>query len=397
MSVVNATIVFVKKRYQVFLSSTYKDLSDERVAVIQMILNLNHFPAGMEMFPAANEDQWRLIQRVIDESDYYIVVVGGRYGSVGEADGLSYTEREYDYAIKTKTPVLGFVHKEPGQIVADKTDQNDELRAKLAKFRKKVEGLPVKYFTSAAELGGQVAMSITNLVDSQPGVGWVRGDTVLSQDAEKEILTLRAQLAEAREKSQTLVAEKTQTLDPSTLAKGEDKMSVPLRVYSGNYNDNSSIWVDSKVSWNDLLEAIGPALIDEATEEQIENKLERCIYWGEISDDDNDAISKIKNKQLAMQKQDFETIIVHFRTLGVIESGQKKRVPSDTNKYLRLTPLGEQQLATLKAVRKKDDTTEVTTKQRPARKAKAKAPAKKASKKVATKAQSATKKTTLSK
>jgi hypothetical protein len=70
----------MKKRYQVFVSSTYKDLTDERAAVIQMILNLNHFPAGMEMFPAANEDQWRLIQRVIDESDYYIVVVGGRYG-----------------------------------------------------------------------------------------------------------------------------------------------------------------------------------------------------------------------------------------------------------------------------------------------------------------------------
>ncbi|SBS78265.1 conserved hypothetical protein [uncultured Mycobacterium sp.] len=106
----------MKKRYQVFVSSTYKDLTDERAAVIQMILGLDHFPAGMEMFPAANEDQWKLIERVIDESDYYIVVVGGRYGSVDETVGVSFTEREYDYAIATKTPVLGFLHKDPAWV-----------------------------------------------------------------------------------------------------------------------------------------------------------------------------------------------------------------------------------------------------------------------------------------
>lgn len=51
----------VDKRYQVFVSSTYRDLTEERAAVIQAILNLEHLPAGMELFPAANDDQWTLI------------------------------------------------------------------------------------------------------------------------------------------------------------------------------------------------------------------------------------------------------------------------------------------------------------------------------------------------
>jgi Domain of unknown function (DUF4062) len=366
-------IAGMKKRYQVFVSSTYKDLTDERAAVIQMILNLNHFPAGMEMFPAANQDQWRLIQRVIDESDYYVVVVGGRYGTMDEASGISYTEREYDYAVKTNTPVIGFLHKEPENIPAGKTDENDEARAKLTAFRKKVEGLPVQYFTSAAELGGQVAMSLMNLIDTEPRVGWVRGDAILGPDAEREILTLRAQLAEATAKSQTLVAERVQQVDPSTLADGEDKVTVPLRVYSANYNDNSSLWVKSTVSWNDILEAIGPSLIDEATEEVVEDKLELALYWGELSDED--AVEKIKNKRLAMQQRDFETIIVHFRTLGVIQSGQKKRVPSDTNKYLRLSAVGQQKLAALISVKKKSEkksTDKSVAKKAPAKKAPAK-------------------------
>ncbi|OBI38805.1 hypothetical protein A5709_00725 [Mycobacterium sp. E1386] len=380
----------MKKRYQVFVSSTYKDLREERATVIQMVLNLNHFPAGMEMFPAANEDQWRLIQRVIDESDYYIVVVGGRYGDTDEASGISYTEREYDYAIKTGTPVLGFLHKEPENIPAGKTDQNDEARKMLAAFRKKVEGLPVKYFTSAAELGGQVAMSLVNLVDSQPAVGWVRGDTVLSEDAEREILKLRAQLAEAREKSQTLVAEKTQAIgvDPTKLAQGEDSVEFPLRIYSKAYNNDTDEWVWSTVTWNDVLATLGPSMIDEATEEEVEDKFELCLFQGKMSAQDRSLARKTPALRLMVQKKDFETVLVHFRTLGIIESGTKKRVPSDTNKYLRLTTLGQEKLAALKVVTKAaEDEAPVETTAKKTTKATKKAPAKKAAKKTsATKA-----------
>ena len=69
------------KRYQVFVSSTYEDLQEERQEVMHALLELDCIPAGMELFPAANEDQWTLIKRVIDDCDYYLVIVGGRYGS----------------------------------------------------------------------------------------------------------------------------------------------------------------------------------------------------------------------------------------------------------------------------------------------------------------------------
>jgi hypothetical protein len=68
----------MEKRYQVFVSSTFADLTVERQAVIQGLLSLDHFPAGMEQFPASDEDAWALIRGVIDDSDYYLLVVGGR-------------------------------------------------------------------------------------------------------------------------------------------------------------------------------------------------------------------------------------------------------------------------------------------------------------------------------
>src|SRR3989304_7821893 len=109
------------KRYQVFVSSTYEDLREERQEVMQALLELDCIPAGMELFPAASEDQWTLIRRVIDDCDYYIVVIGGRYGSIGPG-GISYTPMEYEYALGQNTPVIAFLHKDPGVLAANRTE-----------------------------------------------------------------------------------------------------------------------------------------------------------------------------------------------------------------------------------------------------------------------------------
>ena len=52
------------KRYQVFVSSTYADLKDERQRVIQVLMEMDCIPSGMELFPAADEDQWQFIKKV---------------------------------------------------------------------------------------------------------------------------------------------------------------------------------------------------------------------------------------------------------------------------------------------------------------------------------------------
>jgi hypothetical protein len=58
------------KRYQVFVSSTYADLKEERQRVIQALMEMDCIPAGMELFPAADQEQFEFIKRVIDDCDY---------------------------------------------------------------------------------------------------------------------------------------------------------------------------------------------------------------------------------------------------------------------------------------------------------------------------------------
>ena len=57
-------------RYQVFVSSTFRDLKDERDKVLQAILEMKAFPAGMELFPSADDEQFEFIRREIESSDY---------------------------------------------------------------------------------------------------------------------------------------------------------------------------------------------------------------------------------------------------------------------------------------------------------------------------------------
>lgn len=100
----------MKRKFQIFTSSTYEDLKMERRKVQDAILQMHHFPIGMEMFSAADEDQWEIIKRTIDESDYYILIICHRYGSTfksGKDKGMSYTEKEYRYASEKSISLYG--------------------------------------------------------------------------------------------------------------------------------------------------------------------------------------------------------------------------------------------------------------------------------------------------
>jgi hypothetical protein len=177
----------MEKRYQVFVSSTFNDLFEERNQVSQTIMKCGCFPAGMELFPAIDDSQFEFIKQIVDESDYYILIIGGRYGSVSE-DGISYTEKEFDYAIEKKIPVLVFLHANPEEIPLGKSERGDIQIAKLNNFRiKAASGRLVKFFKNADSLAKEVATSLPLTIKLHPGRGWIR--------AEPEALSAGSQLS----------------------------------------------------------------------------------------------------------------------------------------------------------------------------------------------------------
>lgn len=193
------------RRYQVFVSSTYKDLVEERQEVIMALLELDCIPSGMELFPAADDDQWTLIKKVIDDCDYYIVIIAGRYGSIGP-EGKSYTQMEYEYAVSKGKPTIAFLHSEPNSLRADRVEQTDSGKQALAKFKELVERKLCKTWTSAKDLGGVVSRSIVHLVKTKPGVGWVRADSLPDAAAMLLLRERVSKLEQSLENSKELTA-----------------------------------------------------------------------------------------------------------------------------------------------------------------------------------------------
>lgn len=161
------------KRYQVFVSSTFTDLKDERRDVMQAILEMDHFPAGMELFPSGNSTVSEYIKKILNQTDYYIVIIGNRYGTTKE-DGLSYTEAEYDYADSLGIPIIGLVHGRPESLAVDRSDAEPELRQRLHAFRSKVRSRIVREWVLPHELVRAAMAALHLAIRDEPARGWVR-------------------------------------------------------------------------------------------------------------------------------------------------------------------------------------------------------------------------------
>lgn len=339
------------KKYQVFVSSTFEDLKKERQEVIHALLELDCIPSGMEIFPAADEDQWSLITGVIDECDYYLLILGGRYGSIGK-DGIAYTEMEYRYALEIGKPIIAFLHKDPDSLPKKHTESTEKGQEGFKSFRMLAQEKMCKYWETPAELGSVVSRSLIMLQRKHPGIGWVRGNLVPNKEATVEILNLKKELEKLQSK-----LEESRTKAPTgteKLAKGHDTFIIHYECATSldydTYTWNSNI----KVDWDEIFYCVSPLMINEADDMQILKALNGLAKeWGYA--EMNRKIKKKGHSRLRNFKidtDDFQTIKVQLRALGLIVKNDKTRSVKDTGTYWTLTPYGDNVMNRLRAIEK---------------------------------------------
>jgi hypothetical protein len=336
------------KRYQVFVSSTFQDLQEERTQVMQALLYLDCIPSGMELFPAANEDQWTLIKKVIDDCDYYVVVVAGRYGSMAE-DGVSYTEKEYRYALDSNKPILGFVHGKPENIPSKFTESDPMARKKLEEFRNLVRRKLVRSYDSPEKLGTEVMQSLVRLMKTQPAIGWIRGDRALDEASSVEILRLRKKIDELENR----LSESRMEAPPGTeaLAQGEDVVAIGFS-YQASAAGSMAVQVQTwtgEFHWNEVFSVLAPLMIHEATDGDLRARLVEMAE-PRIHRAASNAKLRILARSVAVRSESFDTVRIQLRALGLIAKSQKPRSVKDTRTYWTLTPYGDAMLTRLRAI-----------------------------------------------
>lgn len=338
--------VKMEKRYQVFVSSTYDDLQEERKEVMQALLELDCIPAGMELFPASSEEQWSLIKRVIDDSDYYVLIIGGRYGSVN-SEGKSYTQMEYEYALSVGKPIIAFLPKNPDNIPNGKCESSRAGKKKLEDFKMLASKKLVKFWTDPANLGSLVSRSVIMLIKNFPANGWVRAENIVDESSIKEISRLQKENDALRKQIEKL---STEAPDGSEqFVQGDDFFEVIAHYYESG-NSEKSRTTHIKFTWNQLFGQVAPKLLAPCSNIMFQAAFKPLL---------NDAIIEI-DKSIApelvysyISDNSFDQIKIQLRVLGLIKLYRDTAAKKRTEEYWQLTPYGDYKMMELLAIKRK--------------------------------------------
>ena len=146
----------------IFVSSTYEDLKSYRDEVERSIICMNQTIKGMEFFGSTPERPLDKCLQTVRECKLYIGIIGMRYGSVEEDSGKSFTELEYDEAVKNRIPVLIYILDENHPIASRFVDKGEGAE-KLEAFKTRLKKAHVvSSFTTPADLGKKVTQDLMN-------------------------------------------------------------------------------------------------------------------------------------------------------------------------------------------------------------------------------------------
>ncbi|MBS6651521.1 DUF4062 domain-containing protein [Alistipes putredinis] len=322
------------KKYQVFVSSTFEDLKEERERVIETLLNKNCIPVGMEYFPAADDEQMTIIRQLIDECDYYVLILGGRYGSIEPKTQKSYTQLEYEYALERGIPISAFYIKDKGNLLNNKTEKNNP--EKLEAFEKLVtKDRMCKSWSNADDLAGKVSLSLDYQTRHHPRIGWVKADKVASDEANNSIIKLKEENQKLKEQINFLCS--ASPAGSECYMQGNDLFDIHYTIPINPFNDDGERFYTVQKTWNEIFLSVCMILLKPITEKHILEHLERALFAEEYA---------------SINENDFQTILIQLMALKLIKTDTVKSEYAGVYTYWVLSQYGRAEMVRLKAIKR---------------------------------------------
>jgi hypothetical protein len=163
---------------KVYLSSTYRDLIEQREAVYHALHELGHDVVAMEEYVAADSRPVDKCLRDVANADVYVGVFAWRYGFVPDDDNpeeLSVTEMEYRQAYRSGVPRLVFLLHANAPWVPELMDSQTKENGSGSRINRLREELATdrlcSQFSSSEELARKVATAVQRCLagsDAEP-------------------------------------------------------------------------------------------------------------------------------------------------------------------------------------------------------------------------------------
>ncbi len=156
----------IKQHVPVFVSSTYEDLIPYRDEVQRVLTRLEQVVKGMEFFGSSPNNSLFTCLSQVRECKVFIGILGMRYGSIDEESELSYSQLEYNEAIKNNIPTLIYIIDENHPIAPKNVDTGISAE-KLSEFKKSLmKKHVVSFFTTPEDLGKKISQDLVETLST---------------------------------------------------------------------------------------------------------------------------------------------------------------------------------------------------------------------------------------
>jgi hypothetical protein len=214
---------FMARKYHVFISSTTDDLKNERHALNRLVWELGHIPVCLDTFDISNEEDQRMIKRIIGECDYFLSLAASHYGP--QSDGVAGTEIEYTPAAKEGIPVIGLLISEKARWKKSKQDADPALISSMEEFKRRLQAHPHILWNNVVDLKQKAREVLTQEMFLNPRNGWTVGDLLPGPSAANVMGRL---ITENEEMKRQLL------IRGSNVAQWQAKMKHTLGILAGN-------------------------------------------------------------------------------------------------------------------------------------------------------------------
>ena len=265
------------KRYQVFISTSGREMQPERIVLSQTLVGMGFFSWGLEQRTPLST---AFARRQIDDCDYVVILLGSQYGEQS-VSGVSYMHLEYIYAVTKQKPIIVFMHEDPLSRDLSLQDEKPELQEKFLEFRKVLQQQADQIFTyrTMRDLEMAVRLNMSHMLERYPVSGWGRPqNTQLLHD---EVDRLKAKI----EQLETEVGKRE--VDPFlSLPKVlmHEVFSFEYRMHAYQDGNFKELKVQKKLTWMQLLNILGSVFVNPTPEEYFSKCINEYLNTNGLED-----------------------------------------------------------------------------------------------------------------
>ncbi|MDX1804487.1 MAG: DUF4062 domain-containing protein [Alcanivorax sp.] len=335
-------------RYQVFISATYPDMQAARQALMLPLMDMGLIPTGFDSTVANGNTLMPVIQRMIEECDYFIILVGGRYGTLSPM-GLSEIHREYIFAATKRKPVMALIHDNPTMLPDERREMTRDGQVRREDFARLLEKKTVSHrWTTETGLSELIKRAMPDMMREHPADGWIRADRAGDGGNTAEATALKQRIAVLEKEREEILSQSRPPL--KSLARGADQVSLDYscNVYEGG--DCKLAMVSTKLTWDQAFACVAPLMLNPASETALQKALEDYIGRRALADVQDDFPKAHAVRNVVMASHAFNQVKIHLRALGLINKSAEK--DSRGMPMWQLTAHGDNTMSQIMAVRR---------------------------------------------